>query len=60
MLPEDVRQRTDAVDWRKIIGLRNMLIHEYFGISIPIIWDVVQNKLDALEEACRDIDNEPG
>lgn len=59
-LPEDVKQRTAAVEWRKIIGLRNMLIHEYFGISLPIIWDVIANKLGGLEAACSEIAKEPG
>ena len=58
-LPEDVRDRTAAVEWRKIIGLRNILIHEYFGVSLPIIWDVVTNKLGDLEAACTEIANEP-
>jgi uncharacterized protein with HEPN domain len=57
-LPDEVRQKTTAVDWRKIIGLRNMLIHEYFGISVAIIWDVVANKLDELEAACSEISDE--
>ena len=51
-LPEDMKAITTTVDWRKIIGLRNLLIHEYFGISLPIIWDVISNKLHDLEAEC--------
>lgn len=33
--------------------MRNILAHEYFGVSLPIIWDIVQNKLEPLEQACQ-------
>jgi len=52
LLPEEVKCKATRVDWRKIIGLRNVLIHEYFGVSLPIIWDVIINKLDELEVEC--------
>jgi len=51
-LPEDVKACAPQIDSKKIVGLRNILAHEYFGISLPIIWDVVQNKLEALRAAC--------
>ncbi|MHB1001724.1 MAG: HepT-like ribonuclease domain-containing protein [Armatimonadota bacterium] len=54
-LPEEVRSEAHDTDWRKIIGLRNVLIHEYFGISIPIIWDIISNKLDDLVNSCNEI-----
>ncbi|MCF7935482.1 MAG: DUF86 domain-containing protein [Synergistales bacterium] len=40
------------VEWRKIKAFRNVLAHEYFGVNVEIVWDVVQNKLDLLEEEC--------
>lgn len=52
-LPEHIKTGATDIEWRKIIGLRNILAHEYFGISLPIIWDVLRNKLDPLESACR-------
>ena len=54
-LPDSWKQKAREVDWRKIVGLRNILIHQYFGVSVPILWDIIQNKLDPLEEACRRI-----
>ncbi len=59
-LPKDVKARASGVDWRKLIGLRNVLIHEYFGLSLPIIWDIVTNKLDELEVDCRRIVEDQG
>ena len=54
-LPEYIQKAAPQIDWRKIKGLRNILIHEYFGINLPIIWDVVQNKLGPLETSCREL-----
>ena len=54
-LPESVRSAASDIDWRKISGLRNILAHEYFGVSLPIVWDVVQNKLQPLETSCREL-----
>jgi uncharacterized protein with HEPN domain len=51
-LPEEIKDKGGEIEWRKIIGLRNLLIHEYFGISTPVVWDIVQNKLDVLERFC--------
>jgi uncharacterized protein with HEPN domain len=52
-LPEQTQNGETEIDWRKITGLRNILVHEYFGINLPIVWDVVQNKLGPLETVCR-------
>jgi uncharacterized protein with HEPN domain len=52
-IPDEMRQKDQAIDWKKIAGLRDILIHEYFGIDTEIIWDIVQNKLPSLEQSIR-------
>jgi len=52
-LPEPVRLKAPEIEWRKIVGLRNILAHEYFGVSLPVVWDIVQNKIDPLDSSCR-------
>ena len=50
-LPAALRKRYPDVEWRKIAGLRDMVVHEYFGIDEDIIWDIIQNKIPTLLQA---------
>jgi len=54
-LPDEIKASAAEIDWRKIMALRNILVHEYFGVSVSILWDIVQNKLDHLDAVCRQI-----
>ncbi|MGB8226396.1 MAG: DUF86 domain-containing protein [Sedimentisphaerales bacterium] len=52
-LPDEIKDKAPEIEWYKIAALRNILIHEYFGVNSKIVWDVIQNKLAELETACR-------
>jgi uncharacterized protein with HEPN domain len=48
-LPEELRQKYGAIEWRAIARMRDRLIHSYFGVDYDIVWDVVINKIPALD-----------
>ena len=50
-IPDDVRDSHRDIPWKKIAELRDILIHEYFGINLNIVWDVIENKLQPLKAA---------
>jgi len=47
-LPNELRQKYAAVEWKAIAGMRDRLIHNYFGVDYDIVWDVIANKIPLL------------
>ena len=47
-LPEELLDRHSAIPWIEMRGIRNVMVHEYFGVSIPIIWKTCQNDIPPL------------
>ncbi len=54
-LPDTLRQQYTTVEWRAIAGMRDRLIHNYFGVDYDIVWDVVIHKIPALDAEIRRI-----
>lgn len=47
-VPQSLRKRHPSVLWAQISGLRDILVHQYFSLNLPIIWDVVSNEVPLL------------
>lgn len=50
-LPAEMKERHTDIPWKDISGMRDRLIHHYFGVNINLVWGVVENRLDALYDA---------
>lgn len=50
-LPAEVREQMPHVPWTKIVGMRNMLVHQYFGIDMDVVWRAVSRDVPALRDA---------
>lgn len=54
--PKSFKEKHPEIPWRETIGLRNVIAHEYFGLDIEIIWDVIQTQIPVLAERMRKVD----
>jgi len=51
-LSDDLKTRRSDVDWNAIAGFRNVLVHDYLGIDLELIYRAIQHDVPRLKEAC--------
>ena len=50
-IPRDVRESYASIPWRKMAGLRDILIHDYEGVNLNRVWEVVERDLAPVKAA---------
>jgi uncharacterized protein with HEPN domain len=54
-LPAEIKDAHPEIAWRDIAGLRDIIVHEYFGLDRDIVWDVVENRVPVLLAQLRNL-----
>jgi len=48
-LPDHFRKKHSDIPWKEMAGLRDILIHHYFGVDYKTVWDIVKNKIPIIK-----------
>ncbi len=54
-IPSQIIENHPEIPWQEIIGMRNKLTHEYFGVDIDIVWQTIKEDLEPLDKSVRKI-----
>lgn len=55
LLSNETKEKYSNIPWKDIAGTRDKLIHDYFGVNIDIVWDIVKNEIPLLYKKMKDI-----
>lgn len=54
-IPKRLKNQYPKVPWEKMVGMRNKVIHEYFGVDVEILWQTLQEDLPGLKKQIKDL-----
>ena len=54
-IPEDVKGRSSHIPWQRMTGLRNIIVHEYFGVDLTMIWEIITENLPDTKPAIQEM-----
>jgi uncharacterized protein with HEPN domain len=54
-ISDDLKNENPEIEWRKIAGLRDKLIHHYFGVDWEIVWNVIKTKIPEIKKILKTI-----
>jgi len=57
-IPDNIRKRHPEIPWTRMAGMRDKLIHQYFGVDLETVWVVVQKELPPLKPCIQKVWNE--
>ncbi|MBA4154944.1 MAG: DUF86 domain-containing protein [Flavobacterium sp.] len=49
-IPADFKEKWNTFQWKNMAGMRDRLIHDYMGVNYAIVWDVMKNKIPAMNK----------
>jgi len=54
-IPNDIKKNYNQIPWKEITGMRDILIHQYFGVDLDLTWQVIDKDLPSLKRQISDI-----
>jgi uncharacterized protein with HEPN domain len=49
-ISEDIKSKFSTIEWAQIVGMRNVFVHEYFGVDSALVWEIIKDDLPDLKE----------
>jgi uncharacterized protein with HEPN domain len=54
-IPDEIRSQYPSVNWKKMAGMRDRIVHEYFGVNLKIVWETIQVDIPSLKSQMDDV-----
>lgn len=54
-MPKDFKKKNTQVPWVDIVDMRNKIIHEYFGIDLILVWEIIEDELETLKQQIQEL-----
>lgn len=52
-IPKELRRKYSQIRWKSVIGMRNLLIHEYFGVDYRVLWRLIKERIPEFYEVIK-------